>query len=435
MKVAFQTLGCKVNLYETEAVWSLLSELGYTKVNYNEFSDVYILNTCTVTNKGDSKSRKSIRQAVKKNPDAIVVVMGCYAQISPEEVLAIDGVDIVIGTNNRSELPQLIEKFRKERTRISKVSDIMGVNNFENLNLSTFTENTRAFLKIQDGCNNFCSYCIIPFARGPVRSRLPKDVLSESKRLVANGFKEIVLTGIHTGGYGTDLDCYNFCDLLKELEQIEGLKRLRISSIEINELTDSVIDVIANSKVIVNHLHIPLQSGCSSTLDRMNRKYDTIEFKKRIDYIKERIEDVSITTDVIVGFPGESEEEFASTVDFINDIAFFEMHVFPYSVRSGTKAALMKDQINPQVKQKRVKVLSKLSDTLSKKRIESHIGKEVEVLIERSKNGSSSGHTTNFMNITVNKQLNSNKIVTVLITDYTNGIINANIVNKYNDIH
>jgi len=187
--------------------------------------------------------------------------------------------------------------------------------------------------------------------------------------------------------------------------------------------------------VIVNHLHIPLQSGCSSTLDRMNRKYDTIEFKKRIDYIKERIEDVSITTDVIVGFPGESEEEFASTVDFINEIEFFEMHVFPYSVRSGTKAALMKDQINPQVKQERVKVLSKLSDTLSKKRIESHIGKEVEVLIERSKNGSSSGHTTNFMNITVNKQLNSNKIVTVLITDYTNGIINANIVNKYNDIH
>jgi threonylcarbamoyladenosine tRNA methylthiotransferase MtaB len=416
MKVAFQTLGCKVNLYETEAVWSMLKDMGYERVEFNEYSDVYILNTCTVTNKGDSKSRKFIRQAVKKNPDAVVAVMGCYAQISPEEVLEIEGVDVVVGTQNRLELPQLIEKYRLERKLISKVSDIMKTSSYESLNLDSFTENTRAFLKIQDGCNNFCSYCIIPFARGPVRSRAKDEVIAEANRLVKNGYKEIVLTGIHTGGYGLDLEDYDFCDLLKDLERVEGLKRLRISSIEINELTDDVIDVLASSDVIVNHLHIPIQAGCDETLKRMNRKYDTIFFKERINYIRDRIKDVSITGDIIVGFPQETDEEFSKTVSFVKEINFMDLHVFPYSVRSGTKAAVMPGQISPQIKSERVKVLSEIAQLSKNKFIVQRVGQEYVVLTEMNHNQTTTGHTTNFIHVKIDEVIESNQLVKVKIT-------------------
>jgi threonylcarbamoyladenosine tRNA methylthiotransferase MtaB len=396
----------------------MLKEDGYERVEYSDFSDVYILNTCTVTNKGDSKSRKFIRQAVKKNPEAIVVVMGCYAQISPEEVLAIEGVDVIVGTQNRSELPQLIEKYKIERERISKVDNIMKTRTYEALNLDTFTENTRAFLKIQDGCNNFCSYCIIPFARGPVRSRLKEDVIAEAKRLVENGYKEIVLTGIHTGGYGMDFTDYDFCDLLKDLDQVKGLQRLRISSIEINELTNEVIDVIAKSDKIVNHLHIPLQSGCDETLKRMNRKYDTMQFKTRIDYIRSKIDDVSITADVIVGFPQESDEEFNKTKALIEEIEFFDLHVFPYSVRSGTKAAVMEGQIHPSIKQERVKTLSEVGSKLKEKFISRRINNEYEVLIETNSKTSSIGHTSNFIHVRIDKVVQSNEVIKVKITGY-----------------
>jgi len=429
MKVAFQTLGCKVNLYETEAVWALLKDMGYERVDFSEYSDVYILNTCTVTNKGDSKSRKFIRQAVKKNPDAVVAVMGCYAQISPEEVLEIEGVDVVVGTQNRLELPELIEKYRLERKLISKVTDIMKTSSYETLNLDSFTENTRAFLKIQDGCNNFCSYCIIPFARGPVRSRSQEDVIAEANRLVANGYKEIVLTGIHTGGYGLDFDHYDFCDLLKDLEKVEGLERLRISSIEINELTDDVIAVISSSDVIVNHLHIPIQAGCDETLKRMNRKYNTTFFKDRINYIRSQISDISITGDIIVGFPQETTEEFEQTKTFVKELNFMDLHVFPYSVRSGTKAAVMTGQISPQVKSERVKELSDIAALSKQIFVEERIGLEYDILTEMNHKNTTTGHTTNFIHVKIEDVIPSNQIIKVKIVDYHNKYARAVVSN------
>jgi threonylcarbamoyladenosine tRNA methylthiotransferase MtaB len=381
--VAFHTLGCKVNHYETEAIWQIFKQEGYERVDFEARSDVYIINTCTVTNTGDKKSRQVIRRAIRKNPDAVVCVTGCYAQTSPAEIMAIPGVDIVIGTQDRIKMLSYIEEYKKERQPINAVGNIMKSRVYEELDVPAFTDRTRASLKIQEGCNNFCTFCIIPWARGLMRSRDPKEVIYQAQQLVDAGYKEIVLTGIHTGGYGEDMKDYNFAKLLRDLEaQVKGLKRLRISSIEASQITDEVIEVIDQSNVIVRHLHIPIQSGSNTVLKRMRRKYTMEFFAERLSRLKEALPGLAVTSDVIVGFPGETEEEFMETYQFIKDHQFSELHVFPYSKRTGTPAARMEDQVDEEVKNERVHRLISLSDQLAKEYASKFEGEVLEVIPE-----------------------------------------------------
>ncbi|MDV2683075.1 tRNA (N(6)-L-threonylcarbamoyladenosine(37)-C(2))-methylthiotransferase MtaB [Alkalihalophilus lindianensis] len=404
--VAFHTLGCKVNHYETEAIWQLFKEEGYEKVEYEQTSDVYVINTCTVTNTGDKKSRQVIRRAIRKNPDAVICVTGCYAQTSPAEIMAIPGVDIVVGTQDRTKMIGYIEQFKKEREPINGVGNIMKSRVYEELDVPAFTDRTRASLKIQEGCNNFCTFCIIPWARGLMRSRDPEEVIKQATQLVEAGYKEIVLTGIHTGGYGEDLKDYSLARLLLDLEQVEGLKRIRISSIEASQLTDEVIDVIDRSEKVVRHLHIPLQSGSNTVLKRMRRKYTMEFFAERLDRLKEALPGLAVTSDVIVGFPGETEEEFQETFDFIANHKFSELHVFPYSKRTGTPAARMDDQVDEEVKNKRVHRLIELSNQLAKEYASQFEGEVLEVIPEeRDKENPDSGmyigYTDNYLKVKV----------------------------------
>lgn len=366
-KVAFHTLGCKVNHYETEAIWQLFKEEGYERTEFDHQADVYVINTCTVTNTGDKKSRQVIRRAVRQNPDAVICVTGCYAQTSPGEIMAIPGVDIVVGTQDRTKMLGYIEQYRNERQPINAVRNIMKNRVYEELDVPAFTDRTRASLKIQEGCNNFCTFCIIPWARGLMRSRDPKEVIHQAQQLVEAGYLEIVLTGIHTGGYGQDLKDYNLAQLLRDLEaQVTGLKRLRISSIEASQLTDEVIEVLDASKIVVNHLHIPIQSGSDTVLKRMRRKYTMEFFGERLTKLHQALPNLAVTSDVIVGFPGETEEEFMETYNFIRDHKFSELHVFPFSPRTGTPAARMDDQIDEDIKNERVHRLIALNDQLAK---------------------------------------------------------------------
>ncbi|WP_066293290.1 tRNA (N(6)-L-threonylcarbamoyladenosine(37)-C(2))-methylthiotransferase MtaB [Bacillus sp. FJAT-29937] len=381
--VAFHTLGCKVNHYETEAIWQLFKETGYERVDYESMSDVYVINTCTVTNTGDKKSRQVIRRAIRKNPDAVICVTGCYAQTSPAEIMAIPGVDIVVGTQDRVKMLDYIAQYKEERQPINGVGNIMKSRVYEELDVPAFTDRTRASLKIQEGCNNFCTFCIIPWARGLMRSRDPQEVIRQAQQLVNAGYKEIVLTGIHTGGYGEDMKDYNLAMLLRDLEaQVKGLKRIRISSIEASQITDEVIEVINQSNMIVRHLHIPLQSGSNTVLKRMRRKYTMEFFGERLDRLKEALPGLAVTSDVIVGFPGETEEEFMETYNFIKEHKFSELHVFPYSKRTGTPAARMEDQIDEEVKNERVHRLISLSDQLAKEYASQFEGEVLEVIPE-----------------------------------------------------
>ncbi|MBU9713958.1 tRNA (N(6)-L-threonylcarbamoyladenosine(37)-C(2))-methylthiotransferase MtaB [Evansella tamaricis] len=380
--VAFHTLGCKVNHYETEAIWQLFQHAGYEKTEFEQTADVYVINTCTVTNTGDKKSRQVIRRAIRKNPEAVVCVTGCYAQTSPAEVMAIPGVDIVVGTQDRSKLLGYIEQFRKVREPINGVGNIMKARVYEELDVPAFTDRTRASLKIQEGCNNFCTFCIIPWARGLLRSRKPEDVLKQAEQLVAAGYKEIVLTGIHTGGYGEDMKDYSLARLLQDLEKVEGLKRIRISSIEASQITDDVIQVIDDSEKIVRHLHVPLQSGSDSVLKRMRRKYTADFYFDRVEKLKKALPGLAVTSDVIVGFPGETEDEFQETFDFIKKVGYSELHVFPYSKRTGTPAARMEDQVQDDVKNKRVHMLIELSNQLAKEYASAYEGEVLEVIPE-----------------------------------------------------
>jgi threonylcarbamoyladenosine tRNA methylthiotransferase MtaB len=365
--VAFHTLGCKVNHYETEAIWQLFKANNYERTEFEGTADVYVINTCTVTNTGDKKSRQVIRRAIRKNPDAVICVTGCYAQTSPAEIMAIPGVDVVVGTQDRVKMLEYIEQFKQERQPINGVGNIMKARVYEELDVPAFTDRTRASLKIQEGCNNFCTFCIIPWARGLMRSRDPQEVVTQAQQLVDAGYKEIVLTGIHTGGYGEDMKDYNFAMLLRELdEKVVGLKRIRISSIEASQITDEVIEVLNNSDKIVRHLHIPIQSASNTVLKRMRRKYTMEFFAERLDRLKEALPGLAITSDVIVGFPGETEEEFMETYNFIKEHKFSELHVFPYSKRTGTPAARMTDQVDEEVKNERVHRLIALSDQLAK---------------------------------------------------------------------
>lgn len=380
--VAFHTLGCKVNHYETEAIWQLFKDANYERVEFETNADVFVINTCTVTNTGDKKSRQIIRRAIRQNPDAVVCVTGCYAQTSSAEIMEIPGVDIVVGTQDRHKLLDYIQQFQDERQPINGVGNIMKNRTYEELEVPYFTDRTRASLKIQEGCNNFCTFCIIPWARGLMRSRDPEKVVEQATQLVNSGYKEIVLTGIHAGGYGQDLKNYNLAQLLRDLDTIEGLERIRISSIEASQLTDEVIDVIGNSNKVVRHLHIPLQSGSDDVLKRMRRKYTMAHFSERLTKLHQALPDLAVTSDVIVGFPGESEDEFQETYDFIVNHHFSELHVFPYSPRIGTPAARMDNQIDEETKNVRVHKLISLSNQLAKEYASKFEDEVLEVIPE-----------------------------------------------------
>ncbi|TKC19963.1 tRNA (N(6)-L-threonylcarbamoyladenosine(37)-C(2))-methylthiotransferase MtaB [Robertmurraya kyonggiensis] len=403
--VAFHTLGCKVNHYETEAIWQLFKEQGYDRTEFESTADVYVINTCTVTNTGDKKSRQVIRRAIRKNPDAVICVTGCYAQTSPAEIMAIPGVDIVVGTQDRVKMLEYIDQFKEERQPINAVGNIMKNRVYEELDVPAFTDRTRASLKIQEGCNNFCTFCIIPWARGLMRSRDPQEVIHQAQQLVDAGYQEIVLTGIHTGGYGEDMKEYNLAGLLRDLEaQVKGLKRLRISSIEASQITDEVIEVIDQSNVIVRHLHIPIQSGSNTVLKRMRRKYTMEFFAERLDRLKEVLPGLAVTSDVIVGFPGETEEEFMETYNFIKEHKFSELHVFPYSKRTGTPAARMEDQVDEDVKNERVHRLIALSDQLAKEYASQFENEVLEVIPEEKfkddpEGGLYEGYTDNYLKV------------------------------------
>lgn len=380
--VAFHTLGCKVNTYESNAMLKIFNEAGYQEVDFKQVADVYVINTCTVTNTGDSKSRQMIRKAIRKNPKATICVVGCYSQTAPEEIEKIEGVGVVLGTQYRSDIVKYVDEHLGTGEMVIKVDNVMNLRKFEDLNIDRF-KNTRAFLKIQDGCNNFCTYCIIPYARGRVRSRQKESVLNQAQKLVDNGYVEIVLTGIHTAGYGEDLDDYSFYELLVDLVKIKGLKRLRISSIETSQISDEIIDLIGSNEIIVDHLHVPLQAGSDATLKRMNRKYTTAEYLEKINKIRSYLPNIAFTTDVIVGFPGETDEEFEETYNFIKQVNYSELHVFPYSPRKNTPAAKMKDQVNDQIKHERANRLLQLSKELNHEFALKQIGKTLKVLFEK----------------------------------------------------
>ncbi|WP_025028223.1 tRNA (N(6)-L-threonylcarbamoyladenosine(37)-C(2))-methylthiotransferase MtaB [Caldalkalibacillus mannanilyticus] len=402
--VAFHTLGCKVNHYETEAIWQLFKNAGYQQKDFEQDADVYVINTCTVTNTGDKKSRQVIRRAIRRNPEAIICVTGCYAQTTPAEIMAIDGVDIVIGTQDRTKLLDYIEDYKQNREPINAVGNIMKARTYEELDVPEFTDRTRASLKIQEGCNNFCTFCIIPWARGLLRSRDPESVIAQANNLVASGYKEIVLTGIHTGGYGEDLEEYNLAKLLMDLEQVEGLERLRISSIEASQITDEVIEVLKHSTKVCRHLHVPLQAGDDSVLKRMRRKYTVAQFRERIEKVREVLPNFALTSDVIVGFPGETEEQFVNTYEFIREMLFAELHVFPYSKRTGTPAARMEDQVDEEAKNDRVHRLITLSDQLAKEYASQFEGEILEVIpesiyTEKPDSGLVMGYTDNYLRV------------------------------------
>ncbi|GAA3403714.1 tRNA (N(6)-L-threonylcarbamoyladenosine(37)-C(2))-methylthiotransferase MtaB [Paenibacillus hodogayensis] len=402
--VAFHTLGCKVNFYDTEAIWQLFKNEGYEQVDFEQTADVYVINTCTVTNTGDKKSRQIIRRAIRRNPDAIVAVTGCYAQTSPAEIMAIPGVDLVIGTQSRDKIIPLVNEYREQRQPINAVRNIMKTREFEELDVPDFADRTRAFLKIQEGCNNFCTFCIIPWSRGLMRSRQPDSVIKQAHMLVEAGYKEIVLTGIHTGGYGDDLQDYGLAELLWDLDKVDGLQRIRISSIEASQITDKVLEVLNASDKMCRHLHVPLQAGDDAVLARMRRKYTTAEFGRKIEKLHAALPGAAITTDVIVGFPGETEEMFRNGYKFMEQMQFAEMHVFPYSKRTGTPAARMEDQIDEEIKNERVHELIDLSERMQLAYAQKFAGRTLEVIPERTYKGAPdsgllSGYSDNYINL------------------------------------
>ena len=409
--VGVLTLGCKVNTYESEYVINELKKAGYEIKDFDDICDVYIINTCTVTNNSDSKSRKMIRQAIKKNPNACVVAMGCFIAANPE--YSENGLDIIIGNKDKSKIVELLDEYFKNK-EILNVKYTGRLKEYEDMYITNFPGRTRAFVKIQDGCDNFCTYCIIPFVRGKCRSKEENKVIEEVTDLVKNGYKEVVLTGIHTGSYGVDLDT-SFADLLNKLVKIDGLERLRISSIETTELNEDVLDVLRNSKVLVDHLHIPIQAGSNEILKAMNRKYDLDFFFKKIAEIRSIRPEISISTDVIVGFPGESEELFQTTIDTCRKLEFTKLHVFPYSERRGTASSRMDGKLDNGVKKDRARRLIEVSHELETNYMKKYLDREIEVLIEENIDGYSYGHTGNYLYAKIKGELPHNEIVKVTV--------------------
>lgn len=421
-KVALHNLGCKVNSYETEAMQEILEQHGYEIVPFEETADVYIVNTCSVTNMADRKSRQMLHRAKKRNPDAVVVAAGCYVQSAGEELLADTAVDILIGNNEKVNLPGILKAWEEEHDA-SHIHDMTHEKEYENLALSRTSEHTRAYVKIQDGCNQFCTYCIIPYTRGRVRSRRLPDILSEAERLADNGYQEVVLTGIHLDSYGVDLAAgeENLLTVIREIAKVDGIKRIRLGSLEPRIMTEEFVRELAKVEKLCPHFHLSLQSGCDETLKRMNRKYDTEEFRTCCKYLRKYFREPALTTDVIVGFPGETEEEFAITVDFLKEICFYETHVFKYSRRKGTRADRMPDQIPEPVKTERSDVLLALTARNSENYRRRLIGSTVEVLMEEpcTVDGAQYqvGHTREYVKVAVRTEERLvNQIVQVQVT-------------------
>lgn len=402
-KAAFYTLGCKVNQYETEAMTELFKNRGYEITDFSSPADVYVINTCSVTSISDRKSRQIIRRAKKENPNSIVIATGCYAQVAPDEVLAIDDVNLIIGTNDRNRIVDMAESI-KPTDKKSLVGDILKMHTFEEMKVSDYEHMTRAYIKIQEGCNQFCTYCIIPYARGPIRSRDPEEVVKEAQRLADDGFSEIILVGIHIASYGLDTKNTSLADIIRRVNKVRGVKRIRLSSIEPMTLNSEFTEKISSADKLCHHFHLSLQSGCDETLKRMNRRYTSAEYEEIVNAIRKHFPDAAVTTDIMVGFPGETEEEFSKSASFADKMKFADMHIFQYSVRPGTPAAKYKNQISPQVKEQRSKVLERIRNKNTADFLLGFVGKTMEVLFERCIKGENDiyeGKTTNYINVHV----------------------------------
>lgn len=438
--VALHNLGCKVNGYEMDVMQQMLQENGYKIVSFDEQADIYIVNTCTVTNIADRKSRQMLHRAKKMNPDAVVVAVGCYVQTGEETIEKDEAIDLAIGNNRKKDLVTILENYLSEReekitdktedseeatVRYAKkdIIDINHTNEYEEMVLTGTMEHTRAYVKIQDGCNQFCSYCIIPYARGRVRSRKEEDVLAEVEGIVKLGYQEIVLTGIHISSYGIDRGEPQLLQLLNKLNQMDGLKRIRLGSLEPRIITEEFAQKISAMEKICPHFHLSLQSGCDETLRRMNRHYTTGEYLEKVELLRKYFDNPAITTDVIVGFPGETEEEFAITEKFLEQVHFYEMHIFKYSKRQGTRAAVMENQLTDAEKTKRSNKLMELEQKMSEEYRRSFVGKEVEVLFEEAKEIDGCiyqiGHTRQYVKVVKETQEDlSNQIISGTITGF-----------------
>jgi len=418
-RVAFYTLGCKTNQYDTEAMQEQFVNSGYQVVGFQDEADVYVVNTCTVTNLGDRKSRQMIRKAHRNNPNGVIAVVGCYAQQAAEEVLAIPGVKVAVGTKNRSRIVEYVEMATTTDSSVNAVEDIMKVREFEDTPIESFSGKTRAVLKIQEGCNQFCSYCIIPYARGPIRSRKPQSILEEVYRLAETGFLEIVLTGIHIASYGKDLKTTDLLGLLEDIHKVEGIQRIRLGSIEPTLLTDDFVRKIKKLPKVCRHYHISLQSGCDATLKRMNRRYSTAQFREIVERLRREMPDTAITTDIMVGFPGETEEEFAETYSFVESIKFSKIHVFQYSPRIGTPAATFDNQVPAQIKEQRSSKLIALGNQLEREFMEQFAGRQVNVLFEEehsNREGFYIGYTDQYVRVTTQGDFNlEGKLLPVMV--------------------
>ena len=425
--VAFHTLGCKVNQYETEAMEELFENRGYSIKDISEKADIYVINTCTVTNVSDRKSRQFIRKSKKKNTDAIIAVVGCYSQVSPEEVEEIQDVDIIVGTSERNRIVDLCEEFIENPNRINIVKNIKTNKEFEDININEIKSKTRAYIKIQDGCNQFCSYCIIPYARGTIRSRAKENIINEAKRLAKAGFKELVLTGIHLASYGKDLKNEDLLEVIKELTEIDEIERIRLSSVEPSLIDKEFLETAIESKKVCDHFHLSLQSGSDTVLKRMNRKYSSDYFRSRVNLIRKYMPNAGITTDIIVGFPGETEEEFKATYEFVKEIGFSKIHVFKYSKRQGTPAYDYENHLDSNIKNRRSASLIALGDQLAEEFLKKYIGLKLDVLYEEEynkDNGEFEGYTTNYIRVRGKAPYDVNgKIITTELLDNNNDIL------------
>lgn len=426
-KVAFYTLGCKVNQYETEAMEEIFQKNGYTIVNDDEIADIYVINTCTVTNLSDRKSRQFIRRAKKLNENSIIAVVGCYSQVSPDEVAEIQGVDVIIGTTDRNKILELCEEAKKGKEKINIVRNIRAQKEFETINIDDIKSKTRAYIKIQDGCNQFCSYCIIPYARGPIRSRNLEEIISETGKLGDAGFKEVVLTGIHVASYGKVGAKIPLTEVLEEVAKVKGIERIRLSSIEPTLIDEDFMRTITRIGKVCDHFHLSLQSGSDTVLERMNRKYSTYEFRNIVKLIRKYMPNAGITTDIIVGFPGETEEEFEETYEFVKDINFSRIHVFKYSPRKGTPAAKMIDQVDGNLKNNRSERLIALGQDLMENFNKNFINSNLSVLFEeesKKEKGYIEGYTTNYIRVKADSSLsNIGEILDTTISEAKNDFL------------
>ena len=428
-KVGFYTLGCKVNQYETNAMIQKFEEAGFEIVDFEDVADVYVINTCTVTNMSDRKSRQALRKSKEKNKDAIIVAVGCYVQVAKEELEQFPEIDLCLGTNEKKDIVDIVNKYIDEKINDTKLDDVFKTEEYSDFGCITYTEKTRAVIKVQDGCDRFCSYCIIPYARGRVRSRDKESVLNEIKSIVEEKqIKEVVITGIHVASYGRDFknEDYKLIDLLEDINKIQGIERIRLGSIEPLWLTDDVLErLVKNVDKFCEHFHLSLQSACTETLKRMNRRYNIDEFKEIVNKIRKYYKNPVLTTDIIVGFPEETDEEFEITYNNLKEIAFYKMHVFKYSPRKGTVAAKLKGQISGDIKDERSKKLLNMSDEFEKMYQEKYIGLDVKVLVEeQDEQGFFRGHTSNYIMVKVKSNIDlCNKIINVKIKEIDDFIL------------